>query len=995
MSLKLKDIGNLILKSRSLSSALEQKDISGLPAGLKAFLVAYLAEDKPQLCVITDAPDELANDISVWTDKRIETIPEKDFSPALLTSLSALLKNEKAIFVVSPRKDLPSPEIVEKSVISLRLNKRISSEGGSASGGKDLNNKLSDFGFTRVGTVEEPGEFVVRGGIVDLWSPDKESPLRIELMDDQIVSMRTFDPILQTSISKIEEVEIFPVKLSAGETDLSEYLSKTPNLLSINAGEGHSSTTQYYGNIKVFQQELGKIKDHSIFIFCKSEVEKIRIAEIFSKVEIRIANLSTGFILPDIKLAVFTEQDIFGEKVPLVTPHKAKPFHPFKGQGAAILDIQALQPNNFIVHIDYGIGIYQGIKKLEIPGIETDCLLIKYKNGDLYVPIDKFKCIERWVGDEDRPPELSSLGSEAWHNKKEKAKKSIEDLTKRLLSLYAERKVSKGYSFSNDTIWQAELEASFPYEETEDQLKVLSEIKGDMESVFPMDKLVCGEVGYGKTELALRAAFKAVMDGKQVAILCPTTILTEQHFRTFRERLKTFPVLVEQLSRFQKKSQKKIIEGLQKGKVDIIIGTQRLLSKDIKFNDLGLLIIDEEHRFGVKQKEKLKEFKKNIDVLSLTATPIPRTLYMALSNIRSLAQLETPPRGRLSVITRVAQWDDSFIKQAIEYELHRGGQIYFVHNRIETILGVANEIRGLNPSFRIGIAHSEISEKELELVMMQFMEKEIDILLSTAIIGSGIDIPNVNTIIINRADMFGLADLHQLRGRVGRSLKQAYCYLIIPDNITPDAKKRVQSVVTFSELGAGFKIALRDLSFRGAGNLLGREQHGHIRAIGYELYETLLDAEIRNLTRSGRDFIQKAPEKLDPELKLKVSSFLPDSYVDPMQKFSLYKRLSTMDSIKEINDFSAELVDRFGKLPMPASQLLDCARIKILAKEKGIIKIASIKDGFMLKFINPDIKTFKNCNIIKVNYAESGLEIHIKAKNIQDLKRLLLTLDSK
>ena len=493
------------------------------------------------------------------------------------------------------------------------------------------------------------------------------------------------------------------------------------------------------------------------------------------------------------------------------------------------------------------------------------------------------------------------------------------------------------------------------------------------------------------------------MDGKQVAILCPTTILTEQHFRSFRDRLKAFPVHVEQLSRFQKKNaQQKIGAGVKGGKVDILIGTQRLLSKDIAFKDLGLLIVDEEHRFGVKQKEKLKELKKSIDVLSLTATPIPRTLYMAISKIRSLAQLETPPRGRLPVTTHLSVWDEILIKQVIEYELRRGGQVFFVHNRIKTINGIASMLQDMNPSFRIGIAHSEISENELELIMLKFMEKELDVLVSTAIIGSGIDIPNVNTIIVNRADMFGLADLHQLRGRVGRSLKQAYCYLIIPEDITVDAKKRVQTIITFSELGAGFKIALRDLSFRGAGNLLGREQHGHIKAVGYKLYEMLLEREINKVQMDKNKMGGNgalAPSSLsqpDPELKLKVSCYLPDDYVDPMQKFLLYKRLSGADTLKEIDELSAELVDRFGRLPKPASQLLDCTRIKILAKDKGIIKISSEKDSFVLKFTK-SAEIFRRgerpfAQITKVNYAEDGVEIIVPAKNIVALKNLLLKI---
>ncbi|MDI6841103.1 MAG: transcription-repair coupling factor [bacterium] len=1013
MQNSLADIETIILKSERFKKTLLSPKIQGLYGALKSFFIAQLSKNNPTTCIITPWPDELFDDIKVWTNKRCDLkeailIPSWDESrPSemgrgqrvpppleimsdLYYALNSLIKSAPVIVVTNPKKGLPSPELVKKNVIYLNTGSHISMS--------KLVNKLAEFGFNRVGTVEELGEFAVRGGIIDCWPYGRAYPLRVEFMADEITSIREFDPLIQTSVSRVRTAEIMPINLPQGDADIKDYLDKDALLIYdtikevepqeetnrpyVYLGEGYDvcGKSSYQGNLNVFNQTLAKLKHYKVFVICENETEKSRLLEIFPELEVRLSDLSEGFILPDAELAVFTYSDIFGRKI------RVKPIHPFKGKGIPIEDLQSLQPGDFVVHVDYGIGLYQGLKRIQVNHTEIDCLLILYKDEDkLYVPFDKLRYIERYIGHYERPPELTALGSGAWERKKNRARKAIQDLTNELLSLYAERKISKGYKFSPDNVWQAKLESSFPYEETQDQLKVINEIKMDMESEKSMDRLVCGEVGYGKTEVALRAAFKAVMDGKQVALLCPTTILAEQHLRTFKQRLIEFPVKVESLSRFNTRmKQQKIVAGLKRGDVDIVIGTHRLLGNDVQFNDLGLLIIDEEHRFGVQQKEKLKKLKKGIDTISLTATPIPRTLYMSLTRIRDLSELETPPKGRLPIVTQISMWDENLIKQVIIREIQRGGQVYFVHNRIRSINIIANLIRKLDPNFNVGIAHSELSERELEEVMLKFLIGDFNILVSTAIIGSGIDIPQVNTIIINRADRFGLADLHQLRGRVGRSDVRAYCYLLIPKYITKEAKRRLQTMITYTELGAGFKIAIRDLELRGAGNLLGREQHGHIHAIGYELYTQLLSEEIK---RIKGEVVQK---RIEPTVDLGINCYIPDYYVDPARKFSLYKRLSSADSLHEINEFKHELIDRFGPLPQEVESLLLAIQIKILARDAGITKVINKGREFGLKFLKLPKKTLLNHPLVTwVGSTKGTVEIRVSINDPKKLKSFI------
>ncbi|HEY63637.1 MAG TPA: transcription-repair coupling factor [Caldilineae bacterium] len=616
-----------------------------------------------------------------------------------------------------------------------------------------------------------------------------------------------------------------------------------------------------------------------------------------------------------------------------------------------------VQPGDYVVHIEHGIGIFRGLVKMEVDGTPREYLQIDYAQGDrLYVPVHQADRLSRYVGPGNAPPVLNRLGTADWNIVKQRAKKAVADIAEDLLKLYAQRELVPGHAFSEDTPWQRELEASFPYVETEDQLVAIEAVKHDMEQPRPMDRLICGDVGYGKTEVALRAAFKAVMDGKQVAVLVPTTVLAQQHYETFVERLRPFPVNVEMLSRFRSRAeQRRVLEGLANGTVDIVIGTHRLLSKDVVFKDLGLVIVDEEQRFGVAQKERLKQLRTEVDVLTLTATPIPRTLHMSLTGIRDLSTIDTPPEERLPIRTMLAEYDESLIRQAILRELDRGGQVFFVHNRVQGITQIARRLEQLVPEARFAIAHGQMPERELERVMMQFAKGEIDVLVCTNIIESGLDIPNANTIIINRADQFGLAQLYQLRGRVGRGAVRAYAYLLYDKGkkLSPEARRRLETIVEASELGAGFQVAMRDLELRGAGELLGVRQHGHIAAVGFDLYCRLLAQAIQEAKErmargeEARSDGDKAPPLLeDPiaptvSLDLPLPSAIPESYVpDSGLRLQLYRRMAGLTSVRQVEEMERELVDRFGTIPPEVQNLLYQIRVKILAVNAGIQAIA-------------------------------------------------------
>lgn len=608
-----------------------------------------------------------------------------------------------------------------------------------------------------------------------------------------------------------------------------------------------------------------------------------------------------------------------------------------------------LNLGDYVVHENSGIGRYTGIDQITVDGIKKDYMKIVYRDGDnLYVPIDQMDKVQKYIGAEAEKVKLSRLGTQEWTKAKAKVRKEIEDMTQELINLYAKREKIKGYKFSKDTVWQKEFEDKFPYQETDDQLKAIKDTKKDMESSRVMDRLICGDVGYGKTEVAIRAAFKACMDGKQVAILVPTTILAQQHYNTFSERFADYPIRVEVLSRFKTpKQQKKIIEDAKKGMVDVLIGTHRIISKDIELPKLGLVVIDEEQRFGVKHKETLKKVKNTVDVLTLSATPIPRTLHMSLSGIRDMSVIEEPPQERHPVITYVTEARDSIIQDEIEKEISRGGQVFFVYNRVEGIEGIADKVRKLVPDARVAVAHGRMSSKTLEDIIIAFMQKEYDVLVCTTIIETGMDIANANTMIIYDADKMGLAQLYQLRGRVGRSTRQGYAFLMYERNksLSEIAEKRLKAIKEFTEFGSGFKIAMRDLEIRGAGDVLGAQQHGHMAVIGYDLYVKMLNEAIRK--------IKGEPEviELDVEIDLPVDAYIPDRYIeDEMAKIEMYKKIASIDSKEDMYEVQEELEDRFSDIPRPTQTLLSIAYIKSLCKKLKIEKVYQIKNEV---FLNP------------------------------------------
>ncbi|HJV33963.1 transcription-repair coupling factor [Geomonas sp.] len=669
------------------------------------------------------------------------------------------------------------------------------------------------------------------------------------------------------------------------------------------------------------------------------------------RVEILIGEISRGFRLEAEKLIVIAEEEIFGKRVKRRGLSEAR-------KKQLLTSLAELKPGDHMVHIDFGVALYRGLEHIALTGMEGDFLLLEYAGGDkLYLPVDRINLVQRYVGAEGVEPKLDRLGAAGWEKAKAKARSEVQEMAAELLKIHAAREVQQGYQFSPPDDMYREFEASFAFEETPDQAAAIDQVIADMESSRPMDRLVCGDVGYGKTEVAMRAAFKAAMDGKQVAILVPTTVLAQQHHESFSARLKEYPVRVEMLSRFRSaQEQKQILEGVKKGEVDIIIGTHRLLQKDMVFKDLGLLIVDEEQRFGVVHKERLKQFRAVVDILTLTATPIPRTLYMSLMGIRDLSIIDTPPVDRLAIKTFVSRSSDELIREAVLRELRRGGQVFFVHNRVQTIGAMADELKRIVPEAKIVVGHGQMAEKELEKVMLSFMHGEANLLLCTTIIESGLDIPTANTLIINRADTFGLSQLYQLRGRVGRSKQRAYAYLLIPGEgaITPDARERLKIIQDITELGAGFRIATHDLEIRGAGELLGAKQSGDIAAVGYELYAELLDEAVRTLKG------EEMPERVEPEIKLKVPAFIPEEYVpDPNQRLLIYKKLTQPTDEAEIDDIRAELVDRFGALPGAAVYLLEVMRIRVLLKKLLVKEIELAGSELVLSFhertpVSPD-----------------------------------------
>ena len=698
------------------------------------------------------------------------------------------------------------------------------------------------------------------------------------------------------------------------------------------------SLESYQGQFDLLTEKIRAWKEdgYRIVLICNNEGEEKRLKELLKERVIEtspeiftsIGRLQSGFLFPEIRLALITDRELFGRY------RLRRPRRTFKG-GVPVSSFLDLKEGDYLVHVQQGIGKYLGVERLRADGRKRDFLVLEYLNEDkLYVPVEQLHLVQKYVGVEGHSPHLSKLGSGGWARTKERIKRSIRDMASELLELHAARETREGFAFSRDTSWQHEFESAFIYEETPDQLRTIKEIKQDMESPRPMDRLICGDVGYGKTEVAVRAAFKAVMDSKQVAVLVPTTVLAQQHWTTFTDRMADYPIKVAMLSRFRTRlEQKETVEGLKAGTIDIVIGTHRLLQKDIAFKDLGLVIIDEEQRFGVAHKERLKKLRKLVDVLTLTATPIPRTLHMSLTGIRDMSTINTPPEDRLPIQTAVIEYDEGTVAEAIRREIGRSGQVFFVHNRVQGIDKVADRLRRLVPEARVAVAHGQMPESSLEKVMLDFLSRKIDVLVATTIIESGLDIPNVNTIIINRADTFGLADLYQLRGRVGRFKHLAFAYLLFPKYLTlaEEAEKRLKTIEEFSDLGSGFRIAMRDLEIRGAGNLLGPEQHGHIVELGFDLYCKLLRQTVRELKG------EKVEEEIETTLDLGLEAYIPDNYIpDTRQRLAIYRKMAELVNSAGLKDLEEELKDRFGSVPPLVKRLLSLIDLKFQASRLGL-----------------------------------------------------------
>jgi transcription-repair coupling factor (superfamily II helicase) len=703
----------------------------------------------------------------------------------------------------------------------------------------------------------------------------------------------------------------------------------------------------------------------------------------FGEVVITFGSLNKGFEYPDLKVCVISDKELFGETKRKVTKKNKK------GVGK-IKSFTDLKPGDYVVHVNHGVGVYRGIKQLDVDGHKKDYLEVIYTGDDkLFVPVEQLDLVQKYIGSEGNAPKVNKLGGNEWSKAKNKVKKSINEIAEELVKLYAIRSAASGYTYSKDTVWQKQFEDEFPYDETPDQLSAIQDIKNDMETGKVMDRLLCGDVGYGKTEVAIRAAFKAVMEGKQVAFLVPTTILAEQHYNNFLKRFSDFPIKIDMVSRFRTSVQQKAtIKALKEGNVDILIGTHRIIQKDVQFKDLGILIVDEEQRFGVTHKEKIKNFKKNVDVLTLTATPIPRTLHMSLTGVRDISVIETPPEERYPVQTYVVEYNEQLIRDAIMRELNRDGQVFFVYNRVESIKEMASKIGNLIPEAKIAVAHGQMTERELETVMLGFMNREFDILLCTTIIETGIDIQNVNTMIIYNADKMGLSQLYQLRGRVGRSNRIAYAYFTYKKDkiLAETAEKRLKAMKEFTELGSGFKIAMRDLEIRGAGNMMGSAQHGHMASIGYDLYCRMLEDAIKQY-KGDEDF-----HLIETTIEIKIDAYIPNSYIgDEVQKIEVYKKIAAIETKEEFYDVQEELEDRYSNIPTSVDNLMIIAYLKSIAKEIGIIEIKDKGQFANIKFENKDrISEKLIINLIKEYNKQITLkneENPIIIYNFKDIKK--------
>lgn len=962
----------------------------------------------------------------------IATTGEEDITPALRMRTLELLADEEPVYMVAPFKSI----LQECEDPTDLLSKSIAVGTGKQANLEEVIARLEELGYSRNYQVERRGEYARRGGILDIY-PATMDPVRIEFFGDTVESIRTIDIDSQVSTGRLDGVYIYPereasrrsklldfypenwiivvddppvIKFQAvernfeGDEELWEDLQfelRNRNPLNIMSWTGKEEGEVVFntrpldtrgGEIEKLLEDIRKFQRADERVVVSSQ-HKIRLRQVLvekgipgikedsqsalkpGEVLLLPGDFREGFLWVDQGLRFITDREILG-----ASPRRRRVLRTWDRTKA--VNLSDLNPGDRVVHLSHGIGIFKKLVNLDIQGITRDFVQLEYRGGDkLFLPVQQMDLLQKYTGPEGDTPKLSKLGGSDWKRTRSKARKAAQEIAEELINLYSEREQAQGHAFSPDQTWQWELESSFPYEETPDQDQVIDEIKKDQEAISPMDRLLCGDAGYGKTEVALRAAFKVVLDGKQVAFLAPTTVLAAQHFETFRQRLKPFPVKVAMLSRFKtRKEQKEIVTKLLTGDIDVVIGTHRLLQKDVKFNDLGLLIIDEEQHFGVKHKEKIKNLKVNVDVLTMSATPIPRTLHMSLSGIRDLSVINTPPEDRLPVKTYLYEYDPDLIRSAIIREIQRGGQVYFVHNRVMDIERVAQDIRRIVPFARVAVGHGQMDEHDLELLMLDFNEGAFDVLVCTTIIESGLDIPNVNTIIINNAQNFGLSQLYQLRGRVGRSSKQAYAYLLYPPHksLTEEAQKRLEVIREFTHLGAGYQIALKDLEIRGAGNILGAEQSGYIAAVGFDLYCQLL----REAVEEKRGIIRQ--RKIDPpRVDLPVDTYIPKTYISSAPvKMEMYRKISGVDKIEDIPELVGEFRDRFGPLPPPLMRLIDLLKIKLLAWDLGAPYVKEVKGK--VHILLPGVKKFPLKRIQRI-YEKTGVASHFH--------RALLILD--
>ncbi len=835
-----------------------------------------------------------------------------------------------------------------------------------------ISDVLFEEGFRKVDFVTQPGEFALRGSLVDIYSFADEKPLRIDFFGDEIETIRHFNPDNQLSMGEaLREVSIYPNLDSIGQdaeyVGFMEVLPKGTQIWDLRKDilekeEGNILPQPAFAkNFELLADDIVKkqIEGYTVTILSPNESQTRRLKEILRNVKPLFLPLSLheGYIDKTSKNCYYTDHQIFERYHKLSIRRQVE-----KAEQMTISDLNALRMGDYVVHIDHGVGQYGGLVKTHVGGRTQEAVKLIYKDGDVvFVSIHSLHRISKFKSRDGEPPKIYKLGSKAWENLKRSTKSKVKDIAEDLIKLYSERQQARGFAFSNDTFMQQELESSFMFEDTPDQAAATEAVKADMESLHPMDRLVCGDVGFGKTEVAIRAAFKAVCDSKQVAVLVPTTILALQHYQTFQARLKDFPVRVDYISRLRTaKEIKQIGDDIASGRTDILIGTHRILNSSLKFKDLGLLVIDEEQKFGVTAKEKIRQMKTSVDTLTLTATPIPRTLQFSLLGARDLSIINTPPPNRIPVTTEVIRFDEEYLADIITREIERGGQVYFVHNRVDDIFAVRDTLHRICPKAEICVAHGQMEAKELESKILQFINGDYDILLSTTIIENGIDIPNANTMIVDRAQRFGLSDLHQLRGRVGRSNVKAYCYLIVPEEerLTDDARRRIRALEAFSDLGSGFNIAMQDLDIRGAGNLLGAEQSGFMAEMGFETYMRILKEAMNELALTRTDDAEAIPNltyELDTQVDTDLEMMIPDSYVNvPSEKIRLYKELDGIKSEDLLKRFTANLADRFGSpIPTPVLELIDVVRLRMMASKMGIERIV-LKNNVMLAYFIAD-----------------------------------------